>query len=660
MTVTRSRAPLRELPVAVSVVDVEELGAGERGLSLAASLRGVPGVFVQDRRNASLGDRLAIRGTGARAQFGVRGVQVVADGVPLTMPDGQTTLTNLDLTSAGRVEVMRGPASALYGNGAGGVLRVRTREFASQGLRAETEVLGGEYGFVQSRVSASGRFGSAAGAAGYRLNAARTERGGFREHSRSEIYRGTLVAGGWPSGTTELRGVASLYHTPFAENPSSVDLETARTDPRATRPLAVDQGLGEEATQGQAGITVHQRLPSGTDLHATVWGVGRSVWNPIPFRIIDLSRRAAGLRSEISGGFRAHDVGLRWTAGLDVGHQHDVREEHENLGVEGPGSDDTGGRAREGALLQDQTERVTSVGPFLRVEISPARRWRLTLGGRYDATRFAADDRLLGDGDDSGSRFLDRFSPSAGLTYLASGGVGLFASFSTAFETPTTSELSNRPSGGGGFNPDLGPSVQRGVELGARGDVGDGRASWEVVFYRTEVRDALVPFEGASGEVFFRNAGRVERDGLELSAQVRVLSGLDARLAYTLQDHRFERFVVDGEDVAGNREPGVPPHRVHAGLVARGPLGLRGEVDFRWVDAMPVDDANRSENPTYGVVDVRFSRWGEGTVRPVLGVDNLLDERYNASVVPNAFGGRFFEPAPGRTFFGGIRIEGGL
>lgn len=660
VTVTRSSARLRELPAAVSVVSAEELGAGERGLSLAEGLRGVPGVFVQNRRNVSLGDRLTIRGTGARAQFGVRGVQVVADGVPLTMPDGQATLTNLDLTSAGRIEVVRGPASALYGNGAGGVLRVRTRDFAPQSLRAETELLGGAHGFLQSRVSASGRLGGAAGSAGYRLSAVRMEREGFREHSGAEVYRGNLVMGGRPSEATELRGVLNVYHTPFAENPSSVDRETARTDPRATRPLVREQGLGEEATQGQAGLTLRHRLSAGTGLEATLWGVERSVWNPIPFRIIDVSRRAAGLRSEVNGRLGRRGASLRWTAGLDAGHQRDDREELENLGVDDGGAGASEARAREGELLLDQAERVTSLAPFLRLEIAPARRWRITLGGRYDATRFAVDDRFLADGDDSGSRLLDRFSPSAGVTYLASGSLGLFASYASAFETPTASELSNRPSGGGGFDPELGPSVQRGFEVGARGALGGERASWELVLYRTEVDDALVPFEGATGEVFFRNAGEVERDGLELSVDASVLSRLDARLSYTLQDHRFERFVVEGDDVSGNREPGVPPHRVHAGLVARGPLGLRGEVDLGWVDAMPVDDANRAENPSYTVVDLRLSRWGVGTVRPVLGVDNLFDERYNGSVVPNAFGGRYFEPSPGRTFYGGIRLEGGL
>lgn len=645
--VARSVAALAGLPYAISVVDRAAVQEAERAVSLDEGLRFVPGLFVHNRRNFSLGDRVTMRGQGARAQFGVRGVRVLADGIPLTLADGQSTLTNLDLASAGRVEVIRGSASALYGNAAGGVLSYRTEMPADQGLLLEPMLVGGSHGFLQTRLKASG----SAGDLSYLGSLSYFQTDGFRDYSEAEVFRANVLVGGRVGETGEIRGLFNLYSTPFAENPSSLALEDARDNPQMARSFIISQGSGEDATQGQVGAALD--LPLGDDVRfrTTAWGLWRDLWNPIPGRIIQIDRLGGGIRSEFGGGLGA---GISWVAGVDLELQRDERDESENLGVD---EDVPDSRAREGERLLDQRESVLGLGPFLRVGIELGERWTLTLGGRLDVYRFDADDHLRTDGDDSGDRTFTEFSPSAGLAFEASDRLQVYGNFSTAFQTPTTNELSNRPDGSGGFNPELDPERIVGGELGVRGTFRDVRLGYGVSAFLARVEDALIPWEGPTEEAFFRNAGEVERSGVEATLGWEPDPAWRLELAHTIQRLRFEEFEVDGEDFAGNDEPGVPAHWLTLGLTHAPAIGVRAEVDFRWVDTYPVDDANTAFNESYRVVDLRLSldRTEHGwPLRMFLGIDNLFDERYNGSVVPNAFGGRYYEPAPGFEVYGGV------
>lgn len=645
VTVTRDSLELSRVPFAVSSVPAGAALASERRRSLAEVLRSVPGVQVFDRRNVALGDRIVLRGSGARAQFGVRGIRVMADGVPLTLPDGQSTLTNLDLGAAERVEVLRGPAAALYGNAAGGVIRVRSGGFSGGSLRVRPRLAIGAAGFRKEEAGASARTAGV----DWTLHLSHMETDGFREHASAEVWRANLVARR-DVGDGELRAVVNLYDTPFAENPSSLSFEDAREAPRSVRPLVVEQGLGEEARQLQAGVSASLPLGGATSLEASAWGLTRDLRNPIPFRVIGIDRAAGGLRARVDGTLAGGAA--RWTAGLEAGLQRDDRRERENLGVGAEGE-----RALAGATLLDQKEEVAYLAPFLQLEARPLPRLSVTGALRLDAYRFSADDALLADGDDSGRRDLSRPSPVVGIAWRASDPVTLYANVSTAFETPTLSELSNRPDGGGGLNPGLEPERLLAGEVGVRarlaGLVG------EAALYEATVTDALVPFEGPEEQVFFRNAGEVSRTGVELRLAWRPRPWLEASTTYTHQDHRFETFGAAGDSLAGRRVPGVPVHRVHAEVAAGAEWGPTGSVRLGWTDAYPVDDANTAFEPSHRVVDLRGgwkTRVDGWRLRPFVAVDNLFDERYDASVVPNAFGGRYYEPAPGRQLFGGIEV----
>ncbi|MGE4054018.1 MAG: TonB-dependent receptor [Vicinamibacterales bacterium] len=654
ITVTRSEEDQAAVPNAVTVIQGEDIQAFQRRVSPAEAFAGIPGVFAENRRNFSLsgGVQLAIRSPLPR--FGMRGVQIVQDGIPLTMADGTTEPTNLDLGSMGRVEIIRGPSSVLYGNSAGGVVSVQTEFPAAGRLVAEPDIQFGSNGYQHQQVKLHG----SAGKVSYLVNASHLETDGFRTHSAAEVRRANTVLRVALSPSTEIRGVFNLYDLPFGESAATIALDDARNNPKTVRPQALTQGWGESTTQGQGGITIEHRFAGGQVFRGTGWGLWRDVFNPIPFAVVELNRGAFGFRTEYEALTRVSTVPVTWTTGVDFSSQGDDRLESENDGVPFPGA-----LTRPGAPVISQREEVLSIGPFVQARAVLADRWTVTGGVRFDYYDFSATDRLLADGDQSGSRGLDAVSPMAGLTYVATDQLNLYTSYATAYQTPTTVELSNTPSGIGGFNDELDPEDLSTFEFGARGVVDRWQLRFGASAYFSQLDNALVQFARPDEAIFFRNAGEASRNGIETLVEWRPVPRLAARLAYTYQDYEFTDFRAPEGDFTGNTEPGVPPHQLFLGANYETSFGLFTAAELRAIDAYPVNSSNTIENWAYQVANVRFGfnrRWNGFVIRPFLGIDNLFDERYNGSTITNSLGDRFFEPAPGREVYGGFTIRAEL
>jgi iron complex outermembrane receptor protein len=250
-----------------------------------------------------------------------------------------------------------------------------------------------------------------------------------------------------------------------------------------------------------------------------------------------------------------------------------------------------------------------------------------------------------------------------GVTFVATDQLNLYSSFATAYQTPTTVELSNTPTGAGGFNEALDPEDLKTFEVGARGAVDRWALRFSASVYTSRLENALVQFTRPDEATFFRNAGEASRNGLEALVEWTPVPRLATRLAYTYQDFEFTRFLAPEGDFSGNREPGVPPHQLFASASYDTPFGLFSAVELRSVDAYPVNSTNTISNWAYQVVNLRFGlnrRWNGVGVRPFIGLENLFDERYNASTITNSVGNRFFEPAPGREIYVGMTIDATL
>ena len=651
VTVTRAELPLVHLPFAVTVVEKRDLVARPTW-GLDEALAAVPGVFAANRYNFSLDQRLAIRGFGARSAFAVRGIKIILDGIPQTLPDGQGQLTHVDLGSTDRIEVLRGSASALYGNATGGVISIWTDARGPVRSTGEVRVVAGAFDRGLERTwtkwQASGRFRvAAAGSAA--LSVSRLSYEGERDHSAADLraLSGRLRL---PLGSVwSLTALADIGDQPRADNPGALNLTELGRNRDTVPPLNLSTRAGKDVLQGQAGATLRGRLASGDEATVTVFGLARDLENPQTFAYIRLNRAAYGTRAV----YTRHGGGV--TAGIDVQRQRDDRANFGNAG----GTPDT-------VRSLDQLEHVTELGPFVQGVVGVAPRTTLTAGLRYDRVSFDVRDRLIGDSttdlkyrNDSGRRVMAALSGSLGATLQASNVVTLYASAGSSFETPTTTELANRPDTAGGFNRDLSPQRAWTYEVGARG--GGQGASWELTLYQAEVRDALVSFEipASPGRRFFRNAGSTRYRGVELAAGATVLGGMDFRVTWTYSDFRYRRYAFTAGGTThvldGRRLPGIPQQALRLALRAR-PASFRGgwgEIETQYASRYAVDDTLSRQTSPWWVTNVRLG-WDRAHVSPFVAVQNVFNRKYVASVVVNAAAGRYYEPAPGRNVYLGL------
>jgi iron complex outermembrane receptor protein len=675
ISATRDRALADELPAAATMVGRRDIQRGEKGVSLDEALHHVPGVIASNRQNLSQGERLTVRGLGARAAFGVRGMKVLLDGIPLTTPDGQTQLGNIDLGSAGRIEVLRGPSSSLYGNAGGGVVAIHSMPATAGTWRVHPGVTVGSDGLWRSQLRVAGGNGQHRASVTLR----RLQLDGFRHHSESLVRGASIIDQHRLSDAWQLVSVLNIYDAPYLLNPSSMARADADTRPRYVRGFVVAQGAYKVARQVQGGVTLrHEFGTARTEL--TLFGVDRSLDNAIPGAVINLDRASGGMRATHSRDRSVRDIPVRWQVGLDIESQTDDRAEYGNEGLSDVdiAAEDVPDAVVRGALVLDQQERVRSVGPFVAIDIRPTPELLLTLGGRLDRYNMEATDALLTDGDQSGKRTLSQFSPSLAASLRLGDLTWVYASIGTAFQTPTTNELSNSPDGVGGFNPQLDPESILSFELGARGHWLPARLAWDVALYRMTVQDMLLPFQVDDAEseaVYYRNAGQAESVGAEMALRTRATENIDVRLSATWMNFTFDDYTVVTDDgpvqLSGNQLPGVSPARVALTAQIDLPRAGWGEIESEWTDGYWANDFNgpppgntspardffNHGSTTVGARIGMNLRLGAMGADLFVGVDNLFDERYNGSVTPNAFGNRFFEPAAGRTWHAGITLE---
>ncbi len=648
-------------PFALTVLRPDSMRPGLRHAGLDESLALIPGLSTTSRNNPSQDPRLSIRGFGARSAFGVRGIRVLRDGMPLTLPDGQTPLDYLSLESVGRIETMRGSASALYGNSSGGIVDIRTREPASVPIDGELRHWTGGESHSRSALAMSG----SAGRVGWVGDAAHTRGDGSRDHSRQRSTIGFARATYGLAGTQYGLTVMALDNQ-LSQNPGALTLEEMRANPGAADPASVRRNAGKSVTQLQVGASAEHAVPEG-EFVLSAFGGARSLDNPLTFAVVEIGRHSWGA----SGAFRRRlavaSLVHRLSAGLDLQLQNDLRRNYvacaDTVAPAAPTASCPFVGSGRGAVTLDQREIVSSAGAYLSDEVELTNRLSATLGIRADGVKFEVRDRLIAadNPDDSGIRTLNSVSPVVGLLARASSLVSLYANVSSAFETPTATEMGNQPDGSAGINPDLEPQRSLTFEGGSKGFIGRF-VSYDVALFRTAVRAELIPFEipASDGRRYFRNAGRTSRLGAE--AGVNVTRGpMSLMGSYSLSRFRFEDFVTGGTDNSSNEIPGVPRHRGQAAATLAAGLWF-GVVEGEFAGSSFADDANSVRVPGYSVFHVRggvVHRRGDGRLRLTLGVQNLFDRTYASSIAVNAARGRYFEPAPKRGVSVGVSIGGG-
>lgn len=665
--VTASRTPRdrHETAASISIVEGTALDTDSIGATLAEHLATVPGVLARNRQNYAQDEQISIRGFGTRATFGIRSVRLYVDGVPATMPDGQGQVSHFPLASAERIEVLRGPFSALYGNSAGGVIQVFTGDGGEPG-GAGAELVAGSFG--QRRAAAHVR--GAAGGVDYIVGASHFSTDGWRDHSRARrtginAKLRTSVAGG------ELTLLANGFRSPDTQDPQGLTRGQYEADPQQASAGALRFDIRKTARQAQGGIVFERPLPGGDALRLLAYGGRRDIEQILSTPVepqrnplsaggwIDLEAPFAGFDARWTGDWRIAGAPVELVAGLAAETQTQHRSGYENfvggtLGV-------------RGALRLRQDDRVRSVDPYLQATWRLDDAWTLVGGLRHSTVTFESRDRYVtaANPDDSGEVRHRALSPVFGATRELRDGVSVFASAGRGFETPTFNELGYRPDGGSGLNFQLEPMRTRSMEAGIRID---GRVRAEAALFRSDTRDELAVNASSGGRTTFRNAGRARRTGFEAAFDVPLGAAWRLRMTGTWLDARYRdafrecTTCADATDPvpAGTRIPGVPRTQLQAALRYRGAGGWHVQLDGQHVGDVTVNTRGDERAAGYSLfgasLGYAFERGGHDG-RVFAGVANLFDRRHVGSVIVNESNRRYFEPGAGRSIVFGVELR---
>ena len=634
-----------EKPAAISVIGQAEIQLGSEQLGLDESLGRVPGLFTLNRYNFAQDLRLSIRGFGARSSFGIRGIKVIVDGIPETLPDGQGSVDGIDIGSASQITVIRSPSSSLYGNASGGVILIES-ERGPMIPFAEARATFGDYNFKKQQLKTGGDTGKL----NYLLNLSDTTIDGYRDHSKFENNQLNTRLEARLSTTSSL--LTTIHHTdqPAADDPGGLTSAEAASDPTQARAQNLSFDAGEELKQTRIGLLYKTSLSENHDLEARIYNTDRDFSNKLPFQnggIVKLDRDFYGIGVKYTVEGDLGDKPNRLLVGIDFDRQDDDRSRFDNL------------QGVTGAQTFKQNELVTSLGAFLQNETKLSDIAELTVGIRYDEVRFNVNDQFLADGDDSGDINFDQVSPMVGISIRRSSNTHLYATISSAFETPTTTEFANPD--GGGFNQSLEAQESINYEIGIKTKTSSYR--FEAALFHIDIDNELTPFElpAQPGRIFFENAGSSSRNGLELSYTRQLAEQLRLSMAYTYSDFTFDRFTdTNGNEFDGNHSPGIPQDLLYLDFSWFGDSGFYAKWDVTYTGEIYADNANQISVESSTVSNLRLGHnvfYDDWEVASFLGVNNLFDEDYNDNIRINAFGGRYFEPAPERNAYVGITVR---
>lgn len=648
---TRLPVMANENVLSVTRLGTAQLRTAQAQLSLAESLGAVPGVFTMGDANFSQDLRISIRGFGARAGFGIRGIKVLLDGIPESAPDGQAQVDNLDMAAISRLEVLRGASGGLWGNASGGVLSLSTDDPPAengQGFIA-ARFAAGSFGFQQMHLKTGVRLGSV----GITGSITDQRLDGYREHAtlRARLTNVKII---WsPDSTSTLQLLLNHTDSPRADDPGGLTATQADTLPRAANVANIRFQAGESLQQGRVALIYEKQFSPRQSLRLRGYAAGRDFENRLPFQNggqVAFQRFFAGGGGQYE--WSAPSMPLRLTAGFDLDRQADARQRFQN------------NDGQRGEQNLNQTEIFAGAGAYTLAHWSPGR-FTVSGGLRYDMVLLRVDDHFLSDGDQSGREWFRRASPWAGLLLRIRPRLNWYANATTNFETPTLTELSNNPAGTGGFSAELRPQRTLSVETGLRGQGKPGklgRIAWELALFRARTRDELSPYEiaGQPGRTYYRNAGAAIRQGVEASVQWFPVSGLALLANYSYSDFYFEMYTTPAGDFAGNRLPVLPRHNGQAELRWNHKSGLFALGTARLTGDFFADDANMVRIDPVVWLKARIGwqhNFGPLSVEVFAGMDNLSDTRYFNNVRPNAAVGRYFEPGAVRSWLGGVSVN---
>lgn len=666
VVVTATRSPERafDVPASITSVTIGDPTADTPNINASEYLRQVPGVLARERQNYAQDEQISIRGFGSRSTFGVRGARLYTDGIPATMPDGQGQLSNFNFDSAERIEVLRGPFSALYGNSSGGVIQIFTAD-GSKPSEIRVNVGVGSYGVWRLDAGTRGTRDDF----GYNLDLSEFHSNGYRDHSRAERINSNAKLDFKVGNGGKLTLLVNTLSMPLAQDPQGLTHQQYASDPRQAAPAALTYDTRKSVHQNQGGAVYTQQLGGDQSLHLLAYYGQRGVQqflsvpvgaqnNPLSSGgVVDLDTNYGG--TDLRWTWKGHLGGqpLDLAVGVAYDRSEQLRLGHENF---------VGGTLGVvGALRRNEQDDVYNVDQYAQGTWHFAPLWSLTLGARHSVVRFSSLDHYISttNPNDSGRVAYGSTDPVAGLMFDVRPDWHLYASYGRGFATPTFSELGYRPDGSG-LNFALQPSRSRNAELGSKWLFG-GSGKLDIALFEANTSDETGVLSSSGGRTVYQNVGSSRRRGVEAGLHLALGDEWTLDAAYTYLDARFLDAFGDCGGPAGctvpadARMPGVPRQLLNTGLRWGGTFGWHAELQIDAASAVLANDAGTIVAPGYAVVGLNAGyvlETGRYQIVSFARIDNLFDRKYIGSVIVGQANGASFEPAPGRTFYLGVKV----
>ena len=638
----KSSSILESVPLSISKIKVPRLWSKQQ-LSLQEYINSIPGVVTFNANNFAQDLRISIRGFGARSAFGIRGIKIIIDGIPETTPDGQGQLDNLPLQLIENIEVIRGSSSLRYGNAAGGVIFIETLKETENNFH-ELGLRGAQNNYKQTYYTSGLRFEKSQ----WLLHLNHQDGDGYRENSRFESTQFNLKGNYFLSNKTTIGFQFNSTNGPLAEDPGGQNFESFKNSPSKARDRNVLFKSGEKINHVKSAMNINYE--NGNFLANSYSFISNRAFNAkLPFNfggIVSLNRNYYGHGSYFTNKSKGNKIHFTSQIGYDIASQSDKRKRYKNN--EGEKGDKTLG----------QIERFQSFGIYFIENISFGR-LKLNGGIRWDNNLLKVNDNFISNGDDSGNIKLSAWSNEIGLSYKILEKSYLFVNSSKSYETPTLSELSANPIEKGGFNDLLGVQKAKNFDFGLK--FKSEFTNFSVVGFMVNTENDLVPYELEEfpGRTFYQNAGKTLRKGIEIEFNHRLNKNFSTSIIYNYTNFKYDEYISSDLNLKGNYLPGIPTRFGNFELRYKNSKKLSVSYSRNYRGNLYANDNNTEKISSFWKDDINFSiplKIGKNNFDFFLGCNNIFDKLYSDNVRINAFGNRYYEAAPGRIFFTGIKI----
>ncbi|SMO91478.1 TonB-dependent receptor family protein [Gracilimonas mengyeensis] len=647
---------LMETPGAITNIEPERVSGFDES-SLVYGLNTVPGVRIERRAVGSY--RVAIRGSSLRAPYGVRNVKIYWNGIPFTEPSGSTPLNLLDVINMQEVEVIKGPAGSIYGAGTGGAILMESRQSSANEVGAGTVV--GSYGLQRYTAYAQQQYENGS----LRFNYSNQHTNGYRQ--QNFLYRETAeLSGQFQLNDRQIIKTSFLYSDIFYGIPGPLTAEQVEQNPRQARqgnPFAlgsVEANASINQEMFLAGLTHDVQITEGISNLTTVYGNFSTFDHPFNLDYKKDSRKTGGGRTRFYFDTDIGEVRTRFTLGGEYQAAANAARNFEN---------DT---TQVGALNFDDEIRIQSSLLFFNTEVDLPYNFYLTAGLSYNRLEYRLDRLVTNlEGDTAGvaqKSFEPEIIPRVGLVKKFSPELSLHGSVSYGFSPPTIEEFRTNE---GSIALNLEAEQGTNYEIGARGGFQNLRLSYDVTAFYFKLDETIVqqePEDPTRDTYVFRNTGATDQYGLEAATSWRIIQNpvgflqqLDWDLSYTYHDFEFKNYVKEGQDFSGNELTGVAPHIFVTNLRGETSPGIYTTANYTFTDKIPLNDANTVYSDAYHLLQTKIGYQrtiAENFVVDLfVGIDNVLNVDYSLGNDLNAFGERYYQPAPPRNWFGGVKMN---